>query len=429
MGEVTKRLATDESLLLLVDAVKNTETVQQAKTEIQSEGDKQVKNVQDAASEVITDINQLAKNTADIAELKSDLVEELGEIRTIYDSVNKADKSKFVYGEWFNSGTRQDGGDNLSHTGLIKVKEGDVIRFKDKSAYFNDYLRIDTYTKDKTPTEVFAKYSPKGDDDLITYTIPNDKNIEYILVNFATVYADEFMVTVNEEFPSTYVPYKHDIMFVNDKTELKGTLLVTGDSICQGAGTNYDGGYGTILAQKYPKLNVVNYGISGTLITRINVEGVESIMDRIDRMQDNADFVILEGGVNDGFNGITLGSYTMTEDAENTEYNIFEFCGAVETMFKKAHTKWKNAIIFCLIPMVAQITQTNTYLDTLKALCKKWGVVPIDIRESGMCVFSQDLKNKYTNSDSGVGDGLHPNKLGYTKFYIPMIEDAMLKYI
>lgn len=73
MGEVTKRLATDESLLLLVDAVKNTETVQQAKTEIQSEGDKQVKNVQDAASEVITDINQLAKNTSDIAELKSDL--------------------------------------------------------------------------------------------------------------------------------------------------------------------------------------------------------------------------------------------------------------------------------------------------------------------------------------------------------------------
>lgn len=73
MEEATKRLATDESLLLLVDAVKNTETVQQAKTEIQSEGDKQVKNVQDAASKVITDINQLAKNTADIAELKSDL--------------------------------------------------------------------------------------------------------------------------------------------------------------------------------------------------------------------------------------------------------------------------------------------------------------------------------------------------------------------
>ena len=73
MGEVTKRLATDDSLLLLVDAVKNTETVQQAKTEIQSEGDKQVKNIQDAASEVITDINQLAKNTSDIAELSSNL--------------------------------------------------------------------------------------------------------------------------------------------------------------------------------------------------------------------------------------------------------------------------------------------------------------------------------------------------------------------
>lgn len=364
-----------------------------------------------------------------IGELKSDLDNELGEIRTVYESVNKADKSKFVYGEWYNSGTWQDGGENVSHTDYIKVKAGDVVRFRDKSGYFNDYTRLDTYKSDKTPTTIFAKYSPKDESDMITYTIPDGYDIAYILVNFATVYADELMVTVNEEYPSSYIPYKHDILFVNDKTELKGTLLVTGDSICQGAGTNYDGGYGTILAQKYPKLNVVNYGISGTLITRINVEGIESIMDRIDRMQDTADFVILEGGVNDGFNGITLGTYTMTEDAEDTTYNIYEFCGAVETMFKKAHTKWKSAIIFCLIPMVAQISQTNTYLSTLKELCKKWGVVPIDIRESGMCVYSQELKNMYTHGASGEGDGLHPNKLGYTKFYIPMIEDAMAKYI
>lgn len=74
MGEVTKRLATDESLLLLVDAVKNTESVQQAKSEIQSEGDIQVKNVQDAASNVITDINQLAKNTAAISDINSNLL-------------------------------------------------------------------------------------------------------------------------------------------------------------------------------------------------------------------------------------------------------------------------------------------------------------------------------------------------------------------
>lgn len=73
MASVSKRLATDETLMLLVDAVNNTETVKQAKAEIQAEGTAQVNNVKSTAEEMVKDINQVPKNTSDIAELNSNL--------------------------------------------------------------------------------------------------------------------------------------------------------------------------------------------------------------------------------------------------------------------------------------------------------------------------------------------------------------------
>lgn len=73
MAAVRKRLATDEGLQKIADAIQNTEAVQQAKQEIQAEGATQVANVQAAAEEIAGKVEQIDQNTQGISELKGDL--------------------------------------------------------------------------------------------------------------------------------------------------------------------------------------------------------------------------------------------------------------------------------------------------------------------------------------------------------------------
>ena len=352
----------------------------------------------------------------------SRLYEDLDNTREEYQSINVANPKEFVFGSYYNSGTIVES-DVYAHTGFIKVTAGDVVRFKDLSPYFNDYLRYDTFKNDKTPTETFPKFATKNENDLVEFTIESGKDIAYIIINFGKVFADTLMVTINNKYPDYFIPYYKRTFLNTNKLNLHYNILCTGDSICAGAG--FAGGYATILKQMYPYLTVTNYGVGGTTISSLHEN---SILTRLDSMSNTADIVILEGGVNDGFLGVPIGEFSMTEDSETKTYDTNTFCGAVETLFKNAHAKWKNAYIMFLIPMVAQITQTNAYLEKAKEICKKWGVTTIDIRKSGMCVYSAELKNMYTNNGSGVGDGLHPNELGYKKFYLPMIEKALFTF-
>lgn len=74
MAKVSKRLATEEGLQNIADAIKNTESVKQAKAEIQAEGSVQVANVQAAAEEITGKVDQINQNASDIDSLKGDLV-------------------------------------------------------------------------------------------------------------------------------------------------------------------------------------------------------------------------------------------------------------------------------------------------------------------------------------------------------------------
>lgn len=75
MAGSSKRLATDETLQAVVNALNNRESVQQAKAEIQSEGAAQVANVAAAAEEITSKVAQIDSNTQGIGELRSDLVD------------------------------------------------------------------------------------------------------------------------------------------------------------------------------------------------------------------------------------------------------------------------------------------------------------------------------------------------------------------
>lgn len=64
-----------DSIIAISNAIKNTDTVQKAKEEIQAEGATQVANVKAASEEIIGKVEQIDQNTQRIAELKGDLVD------------------------------------------------------------------------------------------------------------------------------------------------------------------------------------------------------------------------------------------------------------------------------------------------------------------------------------------------------------------
>lgn len=229
--------------------------------------------------------------------------------------------------------------------------------------------------------------------------------------------------------------YNHDLDLEKIKNEdnlLFGKKLsLNGDSICAGAGAT--GGYGKIIGERCGMV-VENVGVSGATITYGTYDGSTArhwICDTIADMDENADYVILEGGVNDASLGVEMGTYTPNSYTSSLDKNTF--CGAFESMLKTALTHFTKAKIFYLAvhKMASKFNSNdsyNSYYHTAIALCRKWGIPVIDLNTQvpplGMYVEDTDLiamRNNYTKD----GDGWHPNEAGYNRFYVDPIIAAL----
>ena len=143
-----------------------------------------------------------------------------------------------------------------------------------------------------------------------------------------------------------------------------------------------------------------------------------AIVSRIATMQTSADYICLEGGVNDAWSGkVPLG---VISDGFNSELDETTFTGAFESLLKQSLLKWKEAKIFYLIPH--NMLGVNEYLDRAKELCEKWGVPCLDLRlMTGFFAYDNEMKQTYTSN----GDGVHPNEKGYKVFYVDKITAFM----
>ena len=70
----------------------------------------------------------------------------------------------------------------------------------------------------------------------------------------------------------------------------------------------------------------------------------------------------------------------------------------------------------------------DAYFDSAKAICKKYGVPVVDIREVGCMPKISVIQGRDDGSSTFTYDGVHPNPLGYQKHYVPHIA-SMLKSI
>jgi len=224
-----------------------------------------------------------------------------------------------------------------------------------------------------------------------------------------------------------------DFDYINDHNPLFGKKIVgNGDSIMYGAGEV--GGFVKIIAERNG-MTYQNVGVSGGTITYgtkygDNVTPRHWICNTITSMDADADFVILEGGINDYFNGIPMGAITADFDdaIDNTT-----FYGALESIFRQAIPRFTVAKILFVVNHNANViasTDNGTgsgrtfevYYQAILAVCKKYGIDVVDLyKNSGMITFYTAVKNTYTNTS----DGVHPNLAGYKKYYVPPIEYKM----
>lgn len=213
-------------------------------------------------------------------------------------------------------------------------------------------------------------------------------------------------------------------------------MLFAGDSICYGANwrptpDDYSTtGWRKLVQEKYPSAKTYGYGIGGTTIA-IRANRTDSIYERLTKMyseHSDADYVILQGGVNDCWEKVPLGEITKNY---NKELDTSTFCGAMEQMLKDAILKWQGKKIGFICTYKVHGADTildsgdivwdfKSYMDKAKEICDKWSVPYCDLyNESGLCLKLDDIANTYSDG------GTHVNELGYRIIFSKI--DAWLK--
>lgn len=279
-----------------------------------------------------------------------------------------------------------------------------------------------------------------------------DGNKKFISAVFATT---NYLVLTNINPPSDAkyarftMIYSSDTQYVRIQrvnaeriiSPLQGkAITATGDSITIATASAPNGNFVKLIADKYGML-YENKGIWGSVLPKsVTVDGttLPSILETIDTMRADADYIILSGGIND-FTYIQSGKEQFGKMSSGFEtFDETTYCGAFESMLKKAVLKWKGKkILFVIEHKMASLNSyvgmeiEKVYLPETISILEKWGIPYVDLyHETPALGLIPELRDQYTwdSNGDGVGDGWHPTRLGYELFYVPKIE-AKLKTI
>ena len=186
----------------------------------------------------------------------------------------------------------------------------------------------------------------------------------------------------------------------------------TGDSICYGA--SYTGGYAGIIGTEN-NMTVQNLGENGRCIA--DYDNNTGIWASIADMRSDADYIILEGGLNDAGYNVPVGTITS---GYSDSLDTSTFAGAFETMLKAAINKFPGKKIgYIIVPKSTPNFDSrtpNSHYAMAKSCCEKWGVPICDLNILVPPIrYIADLAEVYLTDD------IHPSEDGYRDYYVPKI--------
>lgn len=247
----------------------------------------------------------------------------------------------------------------------------------------------------------------------------NAEHIAHLENGIANAENNSSQILVQHEEPSDTSALWVDL---NDNNETNPTfhnplygkkIVFNGDSICAGSAADGTlGGYGKIIADRNGMVyqNIAQGGLAVTA----------GICRTIGNMNADADYAIIEGGINDSSYGKPMGSII---DGYSGALDDTTYCGAFESMLKQLILRYPDKKIGYIAVHTNNDTYSNNTVDNYytKAIqcCKKWGVPVCDLNANVPAIGRiPELKSVYTVN----GDGVHPTAEGYRLFYCDKIE-------
>lgn len=337
-----------------------------------------------------------------------------------------------------------------SYTGIFYLPAGSYVTRCYKNSYGGNATKVGTATSDGTRTgKVEGELiETNGDNSVMKFTLTGGT---FIWLNAQASSVESVMVcrgTTVADYPTYYVPYeapfnaiegtvglsekmKSEAVEVARPDNLRSKIIaLDGDSIVAGAG--YSGGYGKLLGIAH-QMRVYNIAVGGATMAANTYQGETArhwICRSITNMYATPDYAIVEGGANDSMLGVTLGTLSSGYDATLDDTTFY---GAVESVFKQMTIKFAGKKYGFIIPHqhTAGLNPGGSYYEAIMACAKKWGVPVLDLSvlmpPFGMFTLNGDadllaLRDAYTKTQDGHGDGIHPNEACYRKYYLPKIE-------
>lgn len=382
---------------------------------------------------------QIEQNKTDIASLKTEtgsLKEDLAEhvfSKTKNVNLLDIDDSDVQYGFYNSTNGEYTANGNALTSGFIPYESDSVYRFTFPTYWFNYSVTLWDKNKLIVVADLLSFISKEnGYATFSSTTYSNAKYVRFTIFNQSKDFSTA-MVVKDVEYPSTYIPYGYTVKYseklvreiesiaknVNPVTIFDNkVILFTGDSICYGANwrptvEDYSNtGWRKIIQENYPKSITYGYGISGTTISKRSGR-TDSILERMTKMfseHPEADYIIIEGGVNDAYN-ITDCPIGTISTGYTAELNENTFAGALESIFKYAQINWIGKkigyIVTFKVPSAMGQFKFNEYMDIAKQICEKWSVPYCDLYNgSNLNYYIQEVSDAY-------GGGLHPNEAGY----------------